>query len=46
MLVPTGRWALVGNPNQPDGLTLVRADELRADELAARPRSRAGPTAA
>ena len=41
MLVPTGRWALVGNPNQPDGLTLLRADEPRA-----RPRSRAGPTAA
>ena len=41
MLVPTGRWALVGNPNQPDGLTLLRADNPRA-----RPRSRAGPTAA
>ncbi len=41
LLVPTGRWALVGNPNQPDGLTFLRADNPRA-----RPRSRAGPTAA
>ena len=40
MLVPTGRWALVGNPNQPDGLTILRADEMRA------PPCRAGPTAA
>ena len=27
LLVPTGRCALVGNPNQPDGLTLLRADD-------------------
>jgi hypothetical protein len=30
VLVPTGRWAL-GNPNQPDGLRLVRVDELDAE---------------
>jgi hypothetical protein len=32
MLIPTGPWALVGNPNRPDGLRLVRYDELTADE--------------
>jgi hypothetical protein len=28
MLVPAGRWALLGNPNQPDGLRLERAQQL------------------
>jgi hypothetical protein len=32
MLIPNGPWALVGNPNQPDGLRLVRYAELTADE--------------
>ena len=26
-LVPYGRWALVGNPNRPDGLERVDADD-------------------
>ena len=34
MLIPHGPWALVGNPNQPDGLRLVHLDELtEADAL-------------
>jgi Domain of unknown function (DUF222)/HNH endonuclease len=48
MLVPHGRWALVGNPNRPDGLRLVHLDELTPDEarqLGLPPR-RAGPNAA
>jgi hypothetical protein len=36
MLVPTGRWALVGNPNRPDGLRLERADRTTSS-------ARAGP---
>ena len=32
MLIPNGPWALVGNPNRPDGLRLVRYDELTDDE--------------
>ena len=31
-LVPHGPWALVGNPNQPDGLRRVRYDHLTPDE--------------
>src|SRR3954447_8630613 len=31
-LVPHGPWALVGNPNRPDGLTLVRVDQLTVDQ--------------
>jgi hypothetical protein len=31
MLIPTGPWALVGNPNQPDGLRLVRYHDLSDD---------------
>jgi hypothetical protein len=30
-LVPHGPWALVGNPNRPDGLRRVRYDELTDD---------------
>ena len=48
MLVPTGPWALVGNPNQPDGLELVHLDNLyhgQAQQLGLPPR-RAGPDAA
>ena len=32
MLVPHGPWALVGNPNLPDGLRLVHIDECTDDE--------------
>lgn len=32
MLIPNGRWALVGNPNRPDGLRLVRYHDLTDDE--------------
>jgi hypothetical protein len=32
MLIPAGPWALVGNPNQPDGLRLVRYTDLTDDE--------------
>ena len=48
MLVPHGPWALVGNPNQPDGLRLVHLDDLTDDDarqLGLPPR-RAGPDAA
>jgi Domain of unknown function (DUF222) len=48
MLVPNGPWALVGNPNRPDGLQLVRVDQLtveQAEQLGLPPR-RAGPNAA
>ena len=48
MLIPTGPWCLVGNPNQPDGLELVHIDNLaneQAEQLGLPPR-RAGPEAA
>ncbi|MFI5047961.1 MAG: DUF222 domain-containing protein [Acidimicrobiia bacterium] len=32
-LIPNGPWALVGNPNLPDGLRLVSAEEARAGPL-------------
>ena len=32
MLVPHGPWALVGNPNQPDGLRLVHLDDLTVED--------------
>jgi hypothetical protein len=47
-LIPHGPWALVGNPNQPDGLRLKHLDDLTAEEaeqLGLPPR-RAGPNAA
>jgi hypothetical protein len=40
MLIPNGPWILTGNPNQPDGLRLVRRDEIDDHE------ARAGPDAA
>jgi hypothetical protein len=53
MLVPHGPWALVGNPNRPDGLRLVHLDQLtheQAEQLGLPPpdiepnrRPRAGP---
>jgi Domain of unknown function (DUF222)/HNH endonuclease len=45
MLVPHGPWALVGNPNLPDGLQLVHVDDLncqQAEQLGLPP-PRAGP---
>jgi HNH endonuclease len=47
LLVPTGKWALVGNPNRPDGLRLVRVDELTDDQATqlGRPPPRAEPAA-
>ena len=45
MLVPTGPWALVGNPNLPDGLELAHVDQLDAEQatrLGLQP-PRAGP---
>jgi hypothetical protein len=32
MLIPNGPWALIGNPNLPDGLRLVRYKDLSDDE--------------
>jgi len=32
MLIPHGPWALVGNPNQPDGLRLVHLDDLTEED--------------
>jgi hypothetical protein len=31
-LIPHGPWALVGNPNLPDGLRMVRYDQLTDEE--------------
>jgi hypothetical protein len=41
MLIPHGPWALVGNPNRPDGLRLVHVHDLDPGNQA-----RAGPPAA
>ena len=45
MLVPNGPWALVGNPNLPDGLRLVHIDNLTPEdaEQLGLPPPRAGP---
>jgi hypothetical protein len=32
MLVPHGPWTLVGNPNRPDGLRLIRYDQLSVEQ--------------
>jgi hypothetical protein len=34
MLIPHGPWALVGNPNRPDGLHLVYVDDLNCEQAA------------
>ncbi len=31
-LIPHGPWALVGNPNQPDGLRMIRYDALTPEQ--------------
>lgn len=48
MLIPHGPYALVGNPNQPDGLRMVHIAELTAEEArqVGLPPPRAGPSAA
>jgi hypothetical protein len=48
MLVPTGPWALVGNPNRHDGLRFVHLDDLDPEQAAqlGLPPPRAGPAAA
>jgi hypothetical protein len=46
LLIPHGPFALVGNPNQPDGLRMKHIDDLSAEEAAhvglPRPRTRPG----
>ena len=44
-LVPHGHYALLGNPNQPDALTLIHRDDLPALAELAASRARAQPTA-
>ena len=48
MLIPNGPYALVGNPNLPDGLRMVHIDDLTPDEAkqVGLPPRRAGPNAA
>jgi hypothetical protein len=48
LLIPNGPYALVGNPNLPDGLRMVHIDDLTPDEArqVGLPPSRAGPNAA
>ena len=48
LLVPTGTWALVGNPNRPDGLQLVHVDHLTAEQATqlGQPPPRAAPAVA
>ena len=45
MLIPNGPYALVGNPNLPDGLRMVHIHDLSREEAeqVGLPRSRAGP---
>jgi hypothetical protein len=45
MLIPNGPYAIVGNPNAPDGLRTVHIDDLTREEAeqVGLPRSRAGP---
>jgi hypothetical protein len=42
-LVPQGRLLLLGNPNDPAGLTLVDRDDLPALATLAAEQARAGP---
>jgi hypothetical protein len=48
MLIPHGPWALVGNPNRPDGLQLVHLNNLAPEhaEQLGLPPSRAAPIVA
>ena len=47
-LIPHGPWALVGNPNRPDGIDRVHLDDLSPEhrEQLGLPPPRAGPNAA
>jgi len=45
-LAPTGKYLLLGNPNCPDGLHLIRVDQLAALAELAADQARAGPVAA
>jgi hypothetical protein len=44
-MIPHGNWVLAGNPNQPDGLHLLRADDdrLKGIGVATGAGARAGP---
>ena len=48
MLIPNGPYALVGNPNLPDGLRMVHINDLTPEEAkqVGLPPARAGPNAA
>ena len=48
MLIPNGPWALVGNPNLPDGPRLVHINDLTAEqaEQVGLPPPRGSPNAA
>ncbi len=48
ILIPNGPYALVGNPNLPDGLRMVHIDDLTPDQATqvGLPPRRAGPNAA
>ena len=46
ILVPHGPYILLGNPNRPDGLTLLRVSDLPALAQLAAEQARAGPDAA
>ncbi len=48
MLIPNGPYALVGNPNLPDGLRIVHINDLTPDQAqqVGLPPRRAGPDAA
>jgi hypothetical protein len=45
LMIPHGNWVLAGNPNQPDGLHLLRADDdrLKGIGVATGAGARAGP---
>jgi hypothetical protein len=45
-LAPTGQYLLLGNPSCPDGLHLVRVDQLAELAELAADQARAGPVAA
>ena len=48
MLIPNGPYAVVGNPNLPDGLRMVHIVDLTPDQAkqVGLPARRAGPNAA
>ena len=48
MLIPNGPYALVGNPNLPDGLRMIHIEHLTPEQAkqVGLPSKRAGPNAA